>query len=80
MAVEFKNADVAAKYSTIRSTDPKIHLPGKGNTGWAGKLSDITIEAADKLFLDKRQNLVQLKQAAGEKQTVKTELNKKELG
>lgn len=59
--IEFKNADVAKKYTTIRVTDPKIHMPGKNGTGWAGRLSEITLVAADKLIQDKKQNLIQLK-------------------
>jgi hypothetical protein len=61
MPIEFKNADVAKKYTNDRTTDPRIHIPGKGNTGWAGRLSLITMEAADKLFATPKQNLIQLK-------------------
>lgn len=68
MNIEFTVPEVAAKYSTTRTTDPKIHLPGKGSTGWGGKLSMITLAAADKLFADKKQNLIQLKPIADKKE------------
>lgn len=59
--VEFKNAATLAKYDTVWNTDPTIHIPGgKKANGWRGKLSDITVENADRL-MDQKSNLLKLK-------------------
>lgn len=50
MAVTFTNPDVAAAFEPLRENDGKIHIPaGKTNKGgYAGLLSGITLEAAQK--------------------------------
>lgn len=63
--VQFTNPAVAAKYQALRSADCKVHIPaGKTKSGgYAGMLSGITLEAADKAFASKS-NLLELKAAA----------------
>jgi len=64
MAVVFKNTEVEAKYESLHVADPVVHVPGgKNKDGWKGNLSDITLQAADKLFARPGQNLLKLKEA-----------------
>lgn len=64
MAVNFKHAEVEAKYESLHIADPVVHVPGgKNKDGWKGKLSTITPAAADKLFARPGQNLLKLKDA-----------------
>jgi hypothetical protein len=50
MGVKFTNPDVADKFEATRKSDCKVHIPaGKEKKGgYAGMLSDITPEAAEK--------------------------------
>jgi hypothetical protein len=70
----FKNTDVAAKYATDRKTDPVVHVPGKKASGFQCRLSELTLENADKLFAMQNQNLLTLKSEKG------TDLKKEEKG
>jgi hypothetical protein len=47
--LEFKHADVAAKYEALRR-DGHVHVPAgkQAGSGYAGLLSGITLAAADK--------------------------------
>ena len=62
MPIEFKNADVAAKYTTEQTVDKVHHLPGgKTKNGWKGLLSEIPLEQADRWVTRPGQNLLKLK-------------------
>jgi hypothetical protein len=56
MAFEFKDPDVAKKYTPNRESDTKVHVPsgksvpGQKSVGYSGMLSGITLAAADKAF------------------------------
>jgi hypothetical protein len=63
--LEFSHPDVKAKYTSTFKGDPLIHYPGGSHkNGFKTKLSNITIEQADRLFEMKNQNTLQLKPAA----------------
>lgn len=60
--MEFKNADVAEKYTTDQTADPIVHLPGgKNKNGWKGRLSEIPLVQADRWIGRPGQNLLKLK-------------------
>ncbi len=62
MVIQFKNADVAAKYDTDQTADKIHHLPGgKSGNGWKGFLSDIPIVQADRWINQPGQNLLKIK-------------------
>ena len=63
MSYPFKNPDVAAKYDSIQTADPIVHLPGgkKKNLGWKGRLSEIPLAQADRWINRPGQNLLKLK-------------------
>lgn len=62
MGFEFTNPAVSAKYVPLRKADCKIHVPAgrEKKGGYAGPLSGITLEAADKCYASKS-NLLELK-------------------
>jgi len=62
--MKLENAEVAAKYEAAFNEDQTVTLPGL----YSGKLSKITIEAADKLMLQKS-NLLIPKKAEAQKAT-----------
>lgn len=69
--LEFKNKDVADKYTSAFKGNPVVHKPGgKNKNGFKVKLSDITMEQADRIFEGKNQNLLQLKTQAPSKKFI----------
>jgi hypothetical protein len=61
--IVFKNADVAAKYTTDQTDDKIHHLPGgKNKNGWKGLLSEIPLAQADRWISRPGQNLIRLKE------------------
>lgn len=75
----FTDPAVAAKYATDQTDDKVHHLPGGTNgNGWRGKLSEVPLEVADRIYVRPGQNLLKLKEtpaaASGKKkQEEKTE-------
>ena len=61
--IQFKNADVAEKYTTDRTADCIVHLPGgKNKNGWKGRLSEIPLVQADRWINRPGQNLLKLRE------------------
>lgn len=79
MSFEFKNPEVAAKYEPLRSKDGIIdvpcgkHVPNAPKTGYHGKLSGITLAAADKAYAHGAGLLKLKEQAKTAKQSVPAE-------
>lgn len=49
MAYQFNKPEVAEKYDSDQTANPKIHLPGgKQGNGWKGFLKDIPLAQADR--------------------------------
>jgi hypothetical protein len=82
--VKFENPEVEAKYEALRSEDGRVHIPagksviGQKSVGYAGPLSKITPEAAEKA-LASGSNILKLKTPSSEKSNNK-EKNKSEAG
>jgi hypothetical protein len=76
--IEFKDAAVAAKYTTDQTVDKTVHLPGgkQAHMGWKGKLSAIPLAQADRWINRPGQNLLKLKPSVAEKAPV---IEKKKL-
>ena len=69
--LQFKNAEVAEKFTTDYEADPFVHLPGgKLNNGWKGRLSEIPLEQALRWINRPGQNLIKLKEVTIEKPIV----------
>lgn len=70
--VKFENPEVDAKFEALRSVDGKVHIPsgktkpGEKSVGYAGPLSKITLEAAEKA-LASGSNLLKLKETNPDK-------------
>ncbi len=67
--VKFENPEVEAKFESLRENDGKVHIPagkskpGEKSVGYAGPLSKITLEAAEKA-LASGSNILKLREQA----------------
>lgn len=79
MPVEFKDPEVAKKYTTDQTADKVHHLPGgKNGNGWKGLLSEIPIAQADRWIGRRGQNLLKLKEE-GSKEPKAAKVKEKEI-